>query len=114
MYVETSLWKTIRTKDWKLNFCVRAPSQSQFFYMGKHPDELNNLWQYPSHSENRTRLMIQLFAWLGQTQQPATMDKTWEVHPGTSWFRWLANQPQQPVRSEDPAPNYESKGLSTV
>jgi len=111
IFAETSVWKTLRTADWKLNFCGRDPSRSQLFKMGPKPDELTNLWDDPTLSEKRSEVLSRLLAFITTHEQPASMEPTWEVYPDTRWYRWLAEQPDRATHLAEPAAECESHGL---
>jgi uncharacterized sulfatase len=95
IFAETTMEKTIRSRDWKLNFCVRQPDRGQLFRMGACPDETTNLWSDPDLAHVRQRMMQQLTAWMVRCEQPVVMCSTWEEHADTRWYRWLQHQPRQ-------------------
>jgi len=103
VFAETSAWKTLRTREWKLNFCVRDSRESQLFAMGPSPDELTNHWDDPSVAHTRSDLMARMLEFIGRHEQPTSMAGSWEVNPDSRWYRWLAEQPREHAVSAEPA-----------
>ena len=95
VFAETTLAKTVRSPDWKLNFYVRHPERGQLFRMGTNPDETNNLWDDPDVAHIRENLLRELTTWMVECEQPVVMCSTWEEHIETRWYRWLQEQPHQ-------------------
>ena len=104
VFAETAVCKTIRSPQWKLNFFARHPSRGQLFRMGPRPDETNNLWDDHTYAEVKAQLMQELAAWMVRSEQPGSMCSTWETHPETRWYRWLAQQPGE-CAVANPPPN---------
>jgi arylsulfatase A-like enzyme len=97
IFAETSMEKTIRSRDWKLTFFLRHPDRGQLFRMGARPDEITNLWDDPQHAPIKQKLLLELLAWMARCEQPGGMDSSWEDHISTRWYDWLAQQPGQCV-----------------
>jgi arylsulfatase A-like enzyme len=95
IFSETSMEKTIASRDWKLTYYVRHPERGQLFRMGAHPDETTNRWDDPACAPVKLELTQQLLAWMIRCEQPDAMCTLWEEYLDTPWYRWLANQPKQ-------------------
>lgn len=95
IFAETSMVKTIRSREWKLNFYVCHPGRGQLFRMGHKPDELTNLWNDPTLQDMKMELLQQLTAWMAGSEQPDSMSPRSEVYVDTRWYRWLSQQPRR-------------------
>lgn len=100
VFAETSMLKTIRTADWKLNYCVRTPHKGQLFSMSPEPDELTNLWDEPGCRDVRLELLERLMAWMAACEQPDGMSIQSEEYISTPWYDWLVQQPGGAVVQE--------------
>ena len=105
IFAETSMEKTIRTRDWKLTFFVRHPNKGQLFQMTPEVNEIDNYWDDPQYRHVRTELMVRLMAWMAASEQPNNMCDSWEEYVDTPWYSWLAKQPEQVAYPEPPLMN---------
>ncbi len=105
IFVETSMEKTIRTKEWKLTYFVRHPHKGQLFRMTPAVNELDNLWDDPQYSHIKAELMEELMAWMVTCEQPVSMCDDWEEYIHTPWYDWLKRQDQQCAFKD---PEYEN------
>jgi arylsulfatase A-like enzyme len=105
VFSETSMEKTIRSRDWKLTFFVRHPHKGQLFRMGPAPDETRNLWDDPAYTEVKKELMEGLVSWMVRCEQSIVMDSKWEEYIPTRWYNWLSSQPDQNSIPEPELPN---------
>lgn len=101
VFAETSMEKTIRSKDWKLTFFVRHPNRGQLFRMGATPDEVNNLWNDPNYAHIREELLRELCAWMVACEQPSSAGFQWEEYISTPWYDFLAKQPRHSCGETD-------------
>ena len=92
VFAETSMEKTVRSKDWKLTYFVRHPEKGQLFRMGHNPDETKNLWDDSAYSHIKQSLLSELMAWMVRCEQPDGMCSTWEKYIDTPWYNWLSQQ----------------------
>lgn len=92
VFAETSTLKTIRTREWKLNYFVTDPSKSALYRMGAKPDETTNLWHDERYATIRQDLLMQLLQWMACCEQPISMTPLSEVYPDTRWYNWLSQQ----------------------
>lgn len=101
IFTETSMVKTIRSKQWKLNFFVNHPEQGQLFKMSPEINEITNYWNEPQYDHIRERLIRELTAWIIRCEQPSSMDAKWEHYTDTRWYQFLREQPMSRVGLED-------------
>lgn len=94
IFAETAMVKTIRTRDWKLNYFAHHPQQGQLFKMGVKPDEITNYWDDPAYAHIQKDLMQQLMEWMVRCEQPQSSERSWEYHFETPWYNWLFQQPR--------------------
>ena len=106
VYAETAMEKTIRTRDWKLNFFVRHPERGQLFKMGAKPDEIVNYWDDPAYAHIKHDLLTRLTAWMVRCEQPQSTCPDWEAHIDTRWYRWM-NEAKNGIEIEERAPKNE-------
>lgn len=106
IFAETSMEKTIRTKDWKLTYFVRHPHKGQLFRMTPTVNEIDNLWDDPRYSHIKTELLEELMAWMVTCEQPAGMCDDWEEYIHTPWYDWLKDQPKQEAFKEPEFTNW--------
>jgi len=97
VFSETGVCKTIRSKQWKLNFYADHPERGQLFQMTPRPDEITNHWDDPGLAHIKSRLMEQLMAWMVHCEQPGSLSSSWEQHLDTRWYHWLASRPKECV-----------------
>ena len=101
IFAETSMEKTIRSKDWKLTFFTRHPERGQLFRMGSTPNEIDNLWDDPSVRHVKEELLRELCAWMARCEQPSSANFRWETYVETHWYRFLREQPENKCGSKD-------------
>lgn len=95
IFAETSMEKTIQSRDWKLTFFVRHPERGQLFRMSPTPNELENLWDNPDYTHIKAKLMSEMMTWMVSCEQPGCMCSDWEEYISTPWYDWLRGQPDQ-------------------
>ena len=103
IFAETSMEKTVRTKDWKLTYFVRHPRKGQLFRMTPTVNEIDNLWDDPRYSHVKAELMEDLMEWIVACEQPVGACDDWEEYIQTPWYDWLRQQPKQQAF---PEPDY--------
>ncbi len=102
VFSETSMEKTVRTRDWKMTFFVRHPGKGQLFKMTPEVNEIDNFWSDPAYASVKAELMERLMTWMATCEQPNNMDAWWEDYIDTPWYRWLNTQ-EKATAFPDPA-----------
>lgn len=105
IFAETHNVKTVRSKEWKLNFHATNPEHGELYRMGESPDEINNLWHNPDYFDVKLRMMTHMLAWTMHCEQAGGMDSLMEPFIDTRWYRWLAEQPKQASLSPEDSLN---------
>ncbi len=95
IYAETPAVKTIRSKNWKLNFYAAHPEHGQLFRLGACPDETTNLWDEPALQHIKVKMLQELTAWMVRCELPTGISVLSGDHiPSSRWHDWLKNQPR--------------------
>lgn len=95
VYAETPAVKTVRSRDWKLNFHASHPQKGELFRMGPDPDETTNRWDDPGCGAVKAELMGELAAWMVRCEQLPAIHAKAEPMVQTRWNQWLAAQPHE-------------------
>ncbi|MHC4871627.1 MAG: sulfatase family protein, partial [Planctomycetota bacterium] len=92
IYYEFVGCKTVRTKEYKLNYAFDGSEKGQLFDLVNDPHEYNNLFENNDYIEIREKMIRKLLNWLITTQQPVM--KYFHIQDGLphspelSWHVW--------------------------
>ncbi len=95
VFAESSNIKTVRTREWKLNFNALDPHHGgQLFKIDRQvPEENVNLWNCPEYRYVRLELMEKLTQWMVSCEQPTGTSFLSEEYIDTRWYRSFKNNP---------------------
>ncbi|MBK1875812.1 sulfatase family protein [Pelagicoccus mobilis] len=101
VYCEDNYMIMRRSRDEKIVHYIGAP-YGEYYRLDEDPNELNNLWDSPEHTQRRKELQIKTLDWLASSAYTNYGYKTNCEEQGEYGIRWHGNDPCLHGDNEDP------------